>query len=325
MYHATLVRILADGKFYSGATLGARLGISRTAVWNHIQALARYQLDIHAVRGKGYRLASPIELLDRRIILDRLEDLSCAISPELDVLFDVDSTNRYLLEKSKVMTSGHAVCLAEYQYSGRGRWGRTWVSPFGSNLYCSLLWRSSLALSALSCLGLVVGVAVARALSEIGLTDHRLKWPNDLIWQGKKLAGILIEATGEVSGPVSVVIGVGVNVNMSMSAARDIDQPWVNLSEAVNRKVSRNTLSALMIANIFNTLLQFETQGFDGFREEWHAIDLLKNKSVVLRVGEENVNGYALGVDHQGALLVRFDSGEVKRYFSGEVSVRYGV
>ena len=320
----TLLRILADGKFYSGEELGQMLGISRSAVWKHIQSLLAYQLDIHAVPGKGYRLAAPIELLDRDEILQYMQPLGRV--SEIDVLFVTDSTNRYLLDKSKQITDTHFVCLAEYQKSGRGRRGRQWISPLGANLYGSILWRSSMPLHALSCIGLVVGVALSKALSSLGLKGHQLKWPNDLYWQDKKMGGILVETLGELSGPSLMVIGVGLNVNMSDSANLGIDQPWVDLNTALGRPISRNKLVALFLHELFVSLDMYEEHGFDAFIEQWREFDLLKGKKIRILIGEESVIGMAVGVDASGALLVKHNNtGKTKRYFSGEVSVRYDV
>ena len=320
-----LINILADGSFYSGQKLGAMLGLSRSAVWKQVQALSQYQLDIHAVSGKGYRLAQPLELLDKDVIFSHIGTLEDKAPFDIDVLLDVDSTNRYLIEKSKLDQRNRQVCIAEYQHAGRGRRGREWVSPFASSLYCSLLWRSNLSLSALSCLGLVVAVALARALNKEGLKGHQIKWPNDLYWQDKKMGGILLEAAGEVSGPGVIVIGIGLNIDLPSTAAEKIDQPWVDLNMALNTKVSRNKVAALVIAEVFNSLSQFEQQGFDCFHQEWDSLDLLKKRPIKLSTGNGTIEGYAEGVDEQGALLLRMDDGDIKQFYSGEVSVRYDV
>jgi BirA family biotin operon repressor/biotin-[acetyl-CoA-carboxylase] ligase len=172
---------------------------------------------------------------------------------------------------------------------------------------------------------LVVGVAVARALTSRGLDKHQLKWPNDLFWNDRKLGGILIEATGEVTGPSVIVIGIGINIDMPDTVADKIDQDWVDLTTAVGRKVSRNAIAAAVIKEVFNGLAQFEEQGFDGFYREWQSLDLLKGRPVQLLIGDDVMIGYAEGVDKQGALLVRCENGAIKRCFSGEVSVRYSV
>lgn len=318
-----LIRILADGKFYSGEALGEMLGLSRSAVWKHMQSLKDYQLEVHAVSGKGYRLADPIELLDKNEILRNMPAFHQF--PEIEILLETDSTNRYLLDKGKVAAQPRIVCFSEYQHSGRGRRGRQWVSPFGSNLYCSVLWQSMSPLHALSSIGLVVGIGLCKALASLGLEGQRLKWPNDLYWQDRKMAGILIEAAGEIAGPSVMVIGVGLNVRMPSLIEREIDQPWVDLTTALGRSVPRNKLAGIFLRELLSNLDLYEKHGFDYFIEQWHQFDLLRDKSVCVLCGDTSVTGQAEGVDASGALLVRHENGKIKRYFSGEVSVRYDV
>ena len=316
-----LLRILADGQFHSGVALGAAVGMGRSAVWKHLHALAEWDIDLHAVPGKGYRLARPVELLDHDLILNALPATATAALSGLEIHQDIDSTNRYLMNKARLGAPSAQVCLAERQQAGRGRRGRGWVSPFGANIYLSLLWRFTLNAESLSGLGLVVGVAVNRALREAGLTDAGLKWPNDILWQNRKLAGILLEMSGEMSGPCAVVIGVGLNVRMPTSAVQTIDQPWVDLETALNRPVSRNQLATNLIQHIIYAIQEFELYGFNGFAQEWAQHDLANGKSVALHLpNQATVNGIGRGVDASGALLLEDHNG-VRHYPYGEVSL----
>ncbi len=315
-----LLRLLCDGRFHSGAELGAALGIGRSAVWKHVRALAGRGIEIHAVRGRGYRLAVPLELLDGPRILAALPPVWRGRLAGLEILQETDSTNRVLLARGEAVPAPCA-CLAEYQSAGRGRRGRTWVSPYGRNIYLSLLWRFAEAPAALSALGLVAGVAVLRAVTALGLGDAGLKWPNDVLWGGAKLAGVLVELSGEMNGACRAVIGVGLNLAMPRAAAQGIDQPWVDLASAMGRPVSRNACSALLLARLLECLELFQDRGFAPFAGEWHRHDVLRDRPVALFQGGRCLHGTARGVDEQGALIVERD-GKRCRYFSGDVSLR---
>ena len=316
-----ILKTLGDGRFHSGAQLGDALGVSRTAVWKHLQELGELGLDIFAVPGKGYRLASPLELLQRELILNSLTPESRALLSILELHPHLDSTNAYLSRKAAAnLASGYA-CLAEYQSAGRGRRGRNWVSPFAANVYLSLLWRFDVSPAALSGLGLVSGVAVARALHQAGLRDIGLKWPNDVLWNDRKLAGTLLEMSGESYGPISVVIGVGLNVRMPAPAGESIDQAWADMETAVGKPVSRNAMAGLLLHHLLLALLQFQAKGLDPFNREWQQWDVVTGKSIRLQLPNETLTGIAKGIDRNGALLLQ-NRGTITSHMAGEVSVR---
>ncbi len=244
---------LGDGRFHSGARLSEQLQVSRSSIWNGIEQLKAMGLEIYAVKGQGYKLAEPVEPLDKERILQAITPEAKLHLPHLDVLWSLDSTNRYLMDLAKYgAQSGHA-CLAEIQTAGRGRRGRSWVSPFGGNVYLSQLWRFQAGPSMLGGLSLAVAVAVARALAKTGVQGFALKWPNDIISAGKKLAGILLEISGEATGPAAVVCGVGINVLLNRESARSIDQPWTDLYHMMGAVPSRNRLVGALISELTDT------------------------------------------------------------------------
>lgn len=316
-----LLTHLADGEFHSGPDLGQATGRSRSAVWKGIQSLQNTGLEIYSVRGKGYRLAKPIELLNREQILCELADVVREAVNGFDVHHEIDSTNVYLMSIAKQGEDSGHICLAESQLAGRGRRGRQWVSPLGGNLYLSLLWRFQAGATALGGLSLAVAVAVMRALREIGLQEAVLKWPNDVLCNGKKLAGILLELAGEAGGPCSVVVGLGLNVRVPESQMASVDQPWTDLESALGKTVSRNTLAAKLLNQLIRAMRQFESQGLAPFLEEWSQWDVLAGNEVRLDLPTGSINGIARGVDDSGALLLS-RNGELQRHHSGEVSVR---
>lgn len=319
-----VLTILGDGEYHSGEVLAKQLGISRAAVWKIIRALQERSMEIYSVRGRGYRLAVPVEFLDQDRIAAELGDDVLSLVREIEIHQSIDSTNTYLLSRAKCGLGSGSVCLAELQSAGRGRRGRTWVSPYAANLYLSLLWRFPMGCSLLSGLSLASGVAVARALRGLGVTEIGLKWPNDLLWRQRKLGGILLEFGGESSGPCYVVIGVGLNVAMPGGAETTIDQPWVDLRHILGPgHLSRNRLAARIISELVKKLIRFEQQGLDDIIEEWERFDLVLGQRVNLILPTGTVTGIARGTDESGALLLQTDAG-MERFMAGEISLRLG-
>ncbi len=316
-----LLEILADGRFRSGEALGAYLGVSRAAVWKQLHALRRLGVDIQAVRGRGYRVAYPIELLDANALRSRMSASALAAIPCLDIFTELDSTNTYLKRRAQEGAPGGAVCLAERQRAGRGRLGRVWVSPFACNLYLSLLWRFADGPAALAGLSLVAGVALVQALKNFLPQGLGLKWPNDVQWQGHKLAGVLIEMAGESAGPSHAVIGIGINVRMPESAAQDIGQPWTDLAHCLGEVPSRNSLAAAVLDALIESLRGFESGGLAPFLEAWREHDVMAGKSVQLHLPNGVIAGEAQGIDADGALVLRVGD-ELRRFAAGEISLR---
>jgi BirA family biotin operon repressor/biotin-[acetyl-CoA-carboxylase] ligase len=318
-----LLKLLADGEFHSGEDLGAVLGVSRMAVWKHLKTLRELGLDFKVVRGKGYRLPAYIELLDSDAISAEISRSTAAHIDSINVFHELDSTNNWLREQCLNGAPTGTVCLAEMQHAGRGRRGRSWVSPFAANLYLSLLWRSPAGAAALGGLSLVAGIAVLRCLRDWGVEAAGLKWPNDILAGNAKLAGVLIDVVGETSGPCAVIIGVGVNICMPPLAGADIDQSWTDLSRLTGRSEhSRNRLAAGLLDQLLPAIAGFEAAGLQPFLEEWRRYDSVAGCQVDVELPNQTVSGTACGIDDGGALLVETVSGR-RRFVSGELSVRF--
>lgn len=315
-----LVRLLADGRPRSGAALARGLGVSRARVPRLVEQLAALDLHVEALRGRGYRLTHPLELLDAERILAALSPSSRAVLAGLEVLAEVDSTSRHLRSHPARGDGGVRACLAEMQTAGRGRSGRAWVSPFGANVYLSVMRRFALEPAALQGLSLCVGIAAARAVSALGAMQVALKWPNDLLLDGRKLGGVLIEASAAGVRASDVVAGIGINVCVPDRVRGDIDQPFVDLHTAGVR-VERNRLAARLIDEVTSVAERFEAQGFAAFRDEWLGLDALRGREVELSGAGGRVRGRAQGVDGDGALLLNV-GGRPRRIVSAEVSVR---
>lgn len=317
----TLLATLADGRFHSGTELGEKTGRTRAAVWKAIQNLQANGVEIFSVRGKGYRLVEPVELLTRDTILAGLDESARASLNVLEVFDEIDSTNAYLLEIAKQGEATAYACLAEQQHAGRGRRGRQWVSPQGGNIYLSLLWRFADGVAQLGGLSLAMGIAVNRALQDIGVDVAQLKWPNDILVGHRKLAGILLEMTGEATGPCAVVVGIGLNVRARPEQMSEIKQDWIDLETVLSDTVPRNRLVSCLLSRMIDVINDFERHGFSHFQEEWNSGDAFASQAVELHLADRQIQGIAEGVDHSGALLLKHE-GKTERFHSGEVSLR---
>ncbi|PZO08403.1 MAG: bifunctional biotin--[acetyl-CoA-carboxylase] synthetase/biotin operon repressor [Lysobacteraceae bacterium] len=304
----------------SGAELALELGITRGAVWKRIESLRAAGVDVQARPGQGYCLASPLSLLDAAAIADGLCASARAESAGIDVVFETDSTNALAL-REPVPASGTRAWLAERQTAGRGRRGRRWASPLAAHVYLSLSRRFDGGLAALQGLSLAVGVAAADALHALGYTGVGLKWPNDLIADGQKLGGVLVEIGGEAGGPMHVVVGLGLNVRMPASAARDIDQPWCDLASLSPTPPSRQAVCIALLDTLLPMMSRFEREGLAAFVDGWARHDLLAGRAVKLQVGTRVVEGVALGIAADGALRLRDATGE-HHHHAGEASLR---
>lgn len=315
-----LVSLLADGRFHSGEDIGRQLEVSRAAVWKQLQKLSSLGLSLESLKGKGYRLSKKIELLDRGLIEGELhQDVASHLTP-LDIVFDLDSTNERALTKLSLNEVGKGyVCLAERQTAGRGRRGRQWLSPFACNLYLSLVWEFDSGAAALEGLSLLVGIATARTLTGFGFASLKLKWPNDLLLDGKKLGGILLEMTGDPTGRCHVVVGIGVNVDMFTEGSA-IDQPWSALSQ-YGEVISRNRLAAALLNELVPLLAVYASTGFAPYVDEWCGLDAYLGRSVRLMSGDGQLVGISRGVADNGALLLAVD-GQERHIYGGELSLR---
>jgi len=316
-----LLRLLSDGHFHSGEELGAALSIGRSAIWKLARSLEPIGIDVFAVRGKGYRLSGPIALLDRDRILAEVGSEAIRLLGDMEILPEIDSTNDYLVARASQGLGDSHVCLAEYQSAGRGRRGRHWVSPFGVNIYLSVLRYFDALPDGPQGLSLAVGVAAASALASVGITEIGLKWPNDLVWRNRKLGGILLELAGEPGGRWQTVVGLGLNVNLPMESAKHIDQPWVDLKTMTDGDIDRNLIAGRVLRYLLLELERFSRHGFAPFRPLWESHDVTRDRPVVIKDLHRETRGFARGVDDTGALLLSVD-GQVRRILSGDLSLR---
>ncbi|WP_316672784.1 bifunctional biotin--[acetyl-CoA-carboxylase] ligase/biotin operon repressor BirA [uncultured Tolumonas sp.] len=308
-----LLAVLADGAFHSGEQIGAELGISRAAISQQIKSLRLLGLEIFSITGKGYSLNTPLDLLNTEILQHLTAGApihTCAV---------IDSTNQYMMAQLERWQKGECL-LAETQTAGRGRRGRHWHSPFGSQFIMSMYWRLDDGPSAAMGLSLAIGVAVVQALESAGYRDLSLKWPNDIYMARRKLAGILVEMSAAVGGICHLVIGVGVNLNLPDAVIAQLDQPCAHLAEQPV-VVERNQLSATIIRALRNALTLFEQQGLTAFLTEWNRLDIFMQQPVKVLLGNQVIHGTYCGIDGQGNMLLQDHDG-MHKFVGGEISLR---
>jgi BirA family biotin operon repressor/biotin-[acetyl-CoA-carboxylase] ligase len=329
-----VLRQLSPDTFLSGEEIAQRLGCSRATVHNAIRAALAVGFAVHAVHGRGYRLAAPVSWLDA----DRLAQIFAPRGITLRHLDQVTSTNALMLQWAAAgeiyaaldglptRAPHRSLLTAEWQAQGRGRRGRDWHAGLGGGLMFSFLWRSGRPAAQLSGLSLAVGVALVNGLRAMGIPRAQVKWPNDIQVGGAKLAGVLIELAADkyasdVLGPSTAVIGIGINVSGGEGLTRQVGQAVTDLHAHLG-PIDRNDLLLGLISALDADLVRFERDGFAAFRDDWHACHAHQGQPVFIQTGQgETVSGLARGVDAQGALLLETSAG-VCTFHSGEVSLR---
>ncbi|HKL53539.1 MAG TPA: biotin--[acetyl-CoA-carboxylase] ligase [Wenzhouxiangellaceae bacterium] len=314
-----LLARLADGRWHGGPALSDVLGVSRAAVWKQVEVLRGTGLEIRSDSGRGYRLARPVELL-------------CAerIRAALPAGITVEVLERSASTNAELAGPGFAhrrAVLAEWQQAGRGRRGRHWIAPPGGGLALSFGIRFEVGLPRLGPLSLVAGLACTEALERIGVAGPGLKWPNDLIVDGAKLGGLLVELQGSVDGPCNVVIGVGINAWLPDALRSAIDQPTADLAGLGVDPQQRNALAAGLIEALDRACERFQRDGFAPFADAWAERDVLFGRAVDVHDADGSVRrGTADGVSERGGLWLRTDDSRTnesrQELVAGEVSLR---
>ena len=255
------------------------------------------------------------------------EPIGIGVHPHLEALevfAELDSTNSYLMSQAPPPPGRFRVALAEHQTAGRGQMGRRWLSPPSSGICLSMSYTFRRPSDGLSRLTLAIGVGLAELLEEIGVRGIGLKWPNDLIMRNAKLGGILTEARSGASGDITVVVGLGINVDLEgalpESAPTSKFGPVIDLASCCDRLPSRSVLSAKLIERLFNTLAEFDADGFQRFYSAWPAYDWLRGQRICVEAGECVESGVCEGIGSDGALVLRTAGGR-KRFTSGSIQL----
>ena len=316
--NATTKKILSifdDGNYHDGSSIGQKLNISRAAVWKHIQQLQTLGIEFTSTKGKGYCLQKPIILLDKKRIEQAIHQNFS--NTTVYVTDHIVSTNEYLKEQHD--DSNFNFCIAEQQTKGKGRFDRIWHSPFAQNIYFSVKHQTLQDISKLSGLSLAVAVAIIHILKKIGINAD-IKWPNDILYQKKKLAGILIEVTAQPNTQTNIIIGIGLNVNMETDQ-ENISSDWISISQILQKQFDRNALIEILCKELSDMITEFEHSGIKNYLDLYHKHHFLTDKHISLQAGKMKYTGKVIGISELGYLKLLLPNGEIKNFSSGEVTI----
>jgi BirA family biotin operon repressor/biotin-[acetyl-CoA-carboxylase] ligase len=308
----------AEDGFVSGAQLSAKLGISRTAVWKHIRSLRRAGYDIEAIPSRGYQLRQVPDTLVPEAIL---ASLGCRVVGSRVCCFDVtDSTNLLACRYGDGGEPEGTVVIADRQRAGKGRMGRRWASPAGVNLYASILLRPEILPFDAPKLTFLSAVAVCRAIAALTGLQATVKWPNDVLLNGKKIAGLLNEMSAETDRVNYVVLGIGVNLNMQKDQfPEDLRYPATSLAITKGRPVSRLDFTRALLQEIDVLYQVFLQQGGGPVLDAWMQLCDMIGKDVRVDCNELPLEGVMTGLADDGALLLRTVTGKMERIYAGDV------
>jgi BirA family biotin operon repressor/biotin-[acetyl-CoA-carboxylase] ligase len=305
----------------SGAEISKILGISRSAIWKHINVLRREGYQIEAKSASGYQLIAPPSHLTAWEIEASLDTEQ--IGKKVHFFPDADSTNTVAFQLALHGASEGEVVVVEAQTAGKGRMGRRWESPVGVNIYLSIILRPLFAPSKIPMITLMTAVACAEAIEEATEVLPAIKWPNDLLLGNKKLGGILTEADMEMDRINFVIVGIGINVNMRHSAfPSSLRDSATSLQEALGKEVSRVSLIQAILRRFELWYTKFKEGKGEAITRRWEELSQMRGKKVAITFMGETVQGKALEIDADGALLIQDERGEVKRIVAGDVHVR---
>ena len=302
------------GEFVSGEELSRLCGVTRTAIWKEIEKLRGEGYKILAQPHSGYQLVSIPDRLTAQELSWNLR--TAKVGRRIHCYDTTDSTMDVAQRLAAAGEPEGSVVFAEGQGRGRGRMGRTWISPKGKGIYCSVILRPQLQLTEISKITLVAAVAVARAVEQGTGLKPEIKWPNDLLIGGKKLCGILTELNAELNRVNYVVVGIGMNVN---TPGDKLPAHGTSLMRELGEKVDRLELARQLLAQLDKTYAQFIKEGMSPVLEQWRGFAGFLGRRVRVAVEGRVLDGQALDVDPSGALLVRMDTGLVESVSAGEV------
>ena len=320
---ATILRLFreAGSGFVSGELISRELQISRTAVWKHIKGLRDAGYIVEAIPSRGYHLLSSTDILSVDEVREKLS--TARIGRHLVCLPETASTNADAFRLAEAGAEEGMTVIADAQSGGKGRRGRVWSSPAGVNLYCSVVLRPAILPHEAPQLTFLSAVAVARAIEKTTALKPEIKWPNDVLINGRKVAGLLNEMSAETDGINFVILGIGINLNMRLlQFPADLRSPATSLLLEQGHPVNRAQFAARVLGELDCLYADFLQHGFGPVRGEWQQRCNANGRMVVVsEAGLESVRGLFDGVDGDGALLVRFPDGTVERILNGDVKV----
>jgi BirA family biotin operon repressor/biotin-[acetyl-CoA-carboxylase] ligase len=305
----------------SGADLARRLGVSRVSVWQYLERLREQGFEIESLHARGYRLASRPAFLHPALIDAHRHPAPGA--PRIHFLDTVGSTND---EAARLLAAGEPaplVVVSRRQEKGRGRLGRSWHSATDGNLYASFAFRPDVEPARMQTFTLWMGVNVCVLVASFCRAVPGLKWPNDLLFDGRKAGGMLTEARMDADRIHDLVFGLGLNLNAPAGGwPADIAARATALAEHTAVPLDPNKFAAALVGRVFDACAAFLDGSYKkDFADLWHRFDVLKGRAITLHQGEREIRGVALGIDDEGSLLLRLPDGRTDRYRAGEVSL----
>jgi BirA family biotin operon repressor/biotin-[acetyl-CoA-carboxylase] ligase len=317
---APILKALRKGGYISGEELAQSIGISRTAIWKYVNQLRKEGYQISSSPRKGYSLVSPPENPLPEEIKEGLK--TNILGKEIAYYRQVSSTQATAKILAAQGATEGTVVIAESQLNGRGRIGRAWVSPPGG-IYLSIILRPNIKPSEALRFPLITGVGVVQAIEKVTKIKPRLKWPNDILLQGKKVGGILTELSAEVDRLNYIVIGIGINANNPKSLfPEELQGIATSLTEECGEQISRVKLVQAILVELEALYEDLKISGFQPIREKWKGLSDIIGSRVRISSGGEEVEGEAIDIDQDGALILRKADDSQERFIAGEVSLR---
>jgi BirA family transcriptional regulator, biotin operon repressor / biotin---[acetyl-CoA-carboxylase] ligase len=311
----------ARGGAVSGAELSQKLGVTRAAIWARIEEMRLLGYDIEASPHLGYRLLSAPDLLHADDLLSRLGKTR-VIGRDIRVFQETTSTNDVVEKLARDGVKEGVVVFAESQTGGRGRLGRKWTSPSGKGLWFSVLLRPKAHPQDTTQLTVASSTALRRAIANQTRVQPKIKWPNDLLVEGRKLAGILTEMNAELDQVKYVILGIGVNVNLTASDfPPELRKTATSLKIETGRSISRSDLAAAILRELDEDYARIASGRFGAIAEEWEAHGTTLGHQVVIRLGQREIRGRAEALGEDGGLMVRTEYGRLERILSGDVTL----
>ncbi|SHJ89378.1 biotin--[acetyl-CoA-carboxylase] ligase [Paramaledivibacter caminithermalis] len=317
-----ILEVLKKNKnnFISGEQLSNQLGVTRTSIWKHVNALKEEGYEIESISRKGYKLIKEPDILSRDELLIELE--SDRLGNDIHCFKTIDSTNNYAKKLALDGALEGTIVISEEQTGGRGRLGRHWVSPAGDNIYMSMILRPTIYPNEAAKITIIAAASIANSINKVTGLEAGIKWPNDIIIDNKKVCGILTEMSAELNNINYVILGMGVNVNID-KFPKEIDHIATSLKKALGTEVSRKEI-------LINIVKEFEElyYNFINTGSLKKTVDICKKKSVTLGKIVNIINkneimiAEAIDITENGELVIRKDNGEIINIISGEVSVR---
>jgi len=314
------LRAAGDGAV-SGADLSQRLRVSRAAIWARIEDLRSLGYDIEASPHRGYRLLSAPDVLHADDLISRLGKTK-VIGRDIRVFQETTSTNDVIEKLARDGVKEGVVVFAESQTRGRGRLGRKWMSPAKRGLWFSVLLRPDLRPQETTRLNVASATALRRAIeSQTGLKPE-IKWPNDILIHGKKVAGILTELSGELDHVKYVVLGIGVDVNMSQGDfPAELRKLATSLKAELGKPVSRPELAVAILRELDRDYARIGAGQFAAVADEWEELGTTIGQEVTIRTGDRRIRGRAESLGEDGELLLRTEHGHLERIIGGDVTL----